>query len=86
MTESIELTTHNWPVARSSSAAGDGIRTGFWRRLRRARPRRNRQRDLRVDQLPPEVLRDVDPALHDAMTGLYNGWNGLDNRYRPPFY
>lgn len=86
MTESIKLTTHGWLVTRSSSAAGEGILTGFWRRLRRARPSRHRERTLRVDQLPAEVLRDVDPALHDALTGLYSSWDGLDNRYRPPFY
>lgn len=86
MTESIRLNTHPLQAARSARTSGHGILTGFWSRLRRARRPGHRQRTWRVDQLPAEVLQDVDPALHDALTGLYTSWNGLDNRFRPPFY
>lgn len=92
MTESIRLSTHRYeaaPAARvGASKPSADVRglVSLWRSLRAAVRRLNRPRLYRVDQLPPELLRDVDPALHDAISARFNGWYSLDARNRPPFY
>jgi hypothetical protein len=42
-------------------------------------------REARTSELPREVLRDYDPALHRALTDRVDD-RGLDSRSRPLFY
>ncbi|GAA2181177.1 hypothetical protein GCM10009785_15020 [Brooklawnia cerclae] len=51
----------------------------FVRWLRHPRP-------VPLTQLPPEVLRDADPALHDSVIPLRRDWYGGDARYHSPYH
>ena len=67
--------------ATKSSGTPDGMLARLRNLLRRLAAHR-RARLLPLDGLPGHLLRDVDPARHDAVTGLYTGWSGLDSQFR----
>ena len=69
------------PATTRRSGTPDGMLARLRHLLRRLAAHR-RTRLLPLDGLPGHLLRDVDPARHDAITGLYTGWSGLDAQFR----